>query len=117
MPAFSSSAFATTALPALPQATATDGTMVRLLLSLSGGSMAHFTLAAGVTTKAVAHRTVEEIWYVLSGSGELWRRQGEHEEVVALAPGVCVTIPLGAAFQFRCAAGAELSFVAITSGL
>jgi mannose-6-phosphate isomerase-like protein (cupin superfamily) len=80
---------------------APDGSDVRVLLSLAGGSMAHFELAAGQTSKAVTHRTVEEIWIFVSGRGEMWRRQGEREEVVPVERGVCLTIPLGTHFQFR----------------
>ena len=47
-------------LPADPQAIAPDGTRVRLLPTLPGGSLAHFTLAAGATSLAVQHRNVEE---------------------------------------------------------
>ena len=49
-------------------ATAPDGTAVRLLLSLAGGSMAHFELPAGGVSHAVMHRTVEEIWFVVGGA-------------------------------------------------
>jgi mannose-6-phosphate isomerase-like protein (cupin superfamily) len=63
--------------------------------------MAHFQLAAGAVTKAVAHRTVEELWYVVSGRGEMWRKQGDREEVVSLTPGLCLSIPLDTHFQFR----------------
>lgn len=74
---------------------------MRVLLGLAGGDMAHFSFAPGQTSRAVVHRTVEEIWYVVAGSGELWRKQGEREEVVALEPGVCATLPLGTHFQLR----------------
>jgi mannose-6-phosphate isomerase-like protein (cupin superfamily) len=63
--------------------------------------MAHFELAPGQTSVAVAHRTIEEIWYFLSGRGEYWRKLGGEEEVVPVEPGVCLTIPVGAHFQFR----------------
>ena len=53
--------FATKRLPAERDVVAPDGGDVRVLLALRGGSMAHFTLAAGETSRAVAHRTVEEI--------------------------------------------------------
>jgi len=33
--------------------------------------MAHFHLPAGQVSRAVRHRTVEEIWFVLSGRGEM----------------------------------------------
>jgi len=106
-------------LPARPDAVAPDGSDVRVLLALEGGSMAHFQLAPGQTSAAVAHRTVEEIWFVLSGRGEMWRKRGEVEEVVLLEAGICLTIPQGTRFQFRCLDGgrdenAPLAAVAIT---
>ena len=106
--------FATRTLPAEPDATAPDGTAVRLLTHLSGGSLAHFTLAAGAVSHAVAHRTVEEHWYVVAGRGSLWRRAEGVESVEALAPGVAATIPLGTAFQFRATQDGPLAFVAVT---
>ena len=76
--------------------------------------MAHFELLPGHTSSAVTHRTVEEIWFFLSGRGEMWRQQGEHEETVALAPGLCLTIPLGTRFQFRATGSEALAAVAVT---
>jgi mannose-6-phosphate isomerase-like protein (cupin superfamily) len=76
--------------------------------------MAHFELAPGRTSIAVTHRTVEEIWFFLSGSGEMWRRQGEREEIVPVERGVCVTIPLGTHFQFRATGTEPLAAVAVT---
>ena len=103
----------TKVLGAAPDAYAPDGSEVRLLAALKGGSFAHFTLGAGGVSAPVAHRTVEEIWYVVAGGGEVWRRFGEEECVTSVKPGVALTIPLGTHFQFR--AGAEgLSFVAVT---
>lgn len=101
-------------LGARPDATAPDGTLVRLLPALAGGSLAHFELPAGAVSHAVAHRTVEEIWYFLSGRGEMWRRSAAQESVVAVEAGVALTIPLGTAFQFRATGEAPLTFLAIT---
>src|SRR5262245_18839388 len=95
------SPFSTKQLPVAPDAIAPDRSDVRILLGLAGGGMAHFELAPGNTSQAVAHRTFEEIWFFLGGLGEMWRKQGEREEVVAVAAGVCLTIPLGTHFQFR----------------
>jgi mannose-6-phosphate isomerase-like protein (cupin superfamily) len=106
--------FATAALPVDPHATAPDGTAVRLLHALDGGSVAHFELPAGAVSHAVTHRTVEEIWYVVAGRGRLWRKAGADERVEALAPGTSVTIPLGTAFQFRAEADGPFAFVAVT---
>ena len=76
--------------------------------------MAHFTLGPGKTSAAVAHRTVEEVWYILSGTGELWRRQDGREEITALEPGLALTIPLGTGFQFRNMGAEPLTFVLVT---
>lgn len=107
-------AFEAKALGDAPDAVAPDGTAVRLLATLAGGSFAHFELPAGAVSYAIVHRTVEEIWYFVAGRGELWRRSGEREEIVAVGPGVSATIPLGTRFQFRAAADAPLAFVAVT---
>jgi mannose-6-phosphate isomerase-like protein (cupin superfamily) len=114
MPATAAEPFETKTLGAAPDATAPDGTGVRLLLSLRGGSMAHFELPAGAVSHAVTHRTVEEIWFVVTGRGSIWRRQDDLERIEALGPGASLTIPLGTEFQFRAEAGAPLTFVAIT---
>jgi mannose-6-phosphate isomerase-like protein (cupin superfamily) len=106
--------FETLSLAAAPLVKAPDGSDVRPLLSLAGGSLAHFELAAGKTSIAVAHRTVEEIWFVIGGRGEMWRKRAEQEEVVTLAPGVSLTIPVGTEFQFRSFGSEPLTMVAIT---
>jgi mannose-6-phosphate isomerase-like protein (cupin superfamily) len=93
---------------------APDGSEVRILLSLAGGSMAHFQLPAGRVSRAVRHRTVEEIWYVLSGQGEMWRSAGGQQQIVTLTPGTGLTIPAGVDFQFRSQPAEALAAVAIT---
>src|SRR5438270_1462394 len=107
-------AFATKRLPGSPDVVAPDGSDVRILLRLDRGGMAQFELAAGQVSRAVAHRTVEEIWYVLHGTGEMWRRQDDQQELVRLEPGTCVSIPVGTHFQFRAAGDGPLAAVAIT---
>jgi mannose-6-phosphate isomerase-like protein (cupin superfamily) len=62
----------------------------------------------------VAHRTVEELWYFLGGSGEMWRRLDGEEAVVALEAGVSVSIPVGAGFQFRSLGPAPLQAICVT---
>jgi mannose-6-phosphate isomerase-like protein (cupin superfamily) len=106
--------FSTAHLPTEADVVAPDGSDVRILLALGGGSMAHFELASGKTSLAVQHRTVEEIWFFLRGTGEMWRRQGSREETVTVKSGVCLTIPLGTAFQFRSLGGEPLTAVAVT---
>src|SRR5713226_9480457 len=106
--------FSTKSLPVARDIVAPDRSDVRILLCLAGGGMAHFELAPGQTSIAVAHRTVEEIWFFLSGRGEMWRAQRGREEVIAVERGVCITIPLGTYFQFRSLGGEPLTAVAVT---
>ena len=107
-------AFEDMALPAQPTVMAPDGSEVRVLLSRPGGSMAHFRLPPGATSHAVSHRTVEEIWYVVAGQGQMWRRQGDAESVIDLSAGICLTLPVGTHFQFKASADGALEAVAIT---
>ena len=95
------SEFLTKRLPVARDAVAPDGSDVRILLGLDHGGIAHFELAPGETSVAVAHHTIEEIWYFLSGRGEMWRKLGDQKEVVPVDPGTCITIPVGTHFQFR----------------
>jgi mannose-6-phosphate isomerase-like protein (cupin superfamily) len=104
----------TSRLPAQPTTSAPDGSDVRVLLAVAGGSAAHFELGPGQTSVAVVHRTVEEIWYVLKGRGEMWRQRGDDAEVVDLAPDTCLTIPIGTKFQFRAFGYEALSAVGTT---
>jgi mannose-6-phosphate isomerase-like protein (cupin superfamily) len=101
-------------LPVEREIVAPDGSDVRALLSLQGGGMAYFELPAGETSTAVTHKTVEEIWFFLSGRGEMWRRQESYEEVTIVEAGVCLTIPLGTHFQFRSFGPGPLAAVAVT---
>lgn len=108
------STFETKELPRERDAVAPDGSDVRILLGLKGGGMAHFSLAPGATSRAVTHRTVEEIWFFVSGQGEMWRKQDTNEQVVEVYPGVCLSIPLGTSFQFRCTGKDTLEAIGIT---
>ena len=93
---------------------APDGSEVRFLLTMRRGGLNHFTLPAHSTSSAVAHKTVEEIWYFLSGEGQFWRKEGDHEEIVDVGPGVSLDIPTGTHFQFRNTGEGPLCFVIAT---
>jgi mannose-6-phosphate isomerase-like protein (cupin superfamily) len=93
---------------------APDGSEVKILASTARGSMAHFTLPKGQVSQAVAHRTVEEIWYIISGKGEMWRKSESEETIVLLTAGLSLTIPTGTHFQFRNTGEAPLQAVAVT---
>jgi mannose-6-phosphate isomerase-like protein (cupin superfamily) len=107
----------TQSLASAPLVTAPDGSLVRPLCRLTGlASFAHFQLEPGETARAVSHATVQEIWYIVGGRGLMWRQQEGHAPVMAeLRPGVCLTIPLRTAFQFRADdTGEPLTVVAVT---
>jgi mannose-6-phosphate isomerase-like protein (cupin superfamily) len=105
---------ATRRLSETPNVMAPDGSEVRLLAATGRGSMAHFRLAAGATSKAVRHRSVEELWFFTGGKGLMWRQLGEDEATVAVAAGISISIPVGAAFQFRATGDSPLDAVAVT---
>ncbi len=106
--------FASKQLPKDYDVLAPDGSEVRILAATERGSMAHFRLNPGEVSKAVAHRTVEEVWYILAGQGRIWRKLGGEEEVTQLRPGTSLTIPAGTSFQFSCDETSPLEAVAVT---
>ena len=93
---------------------APDGSDVRVLLRLGRGSMAHFELAHGRVSRAVAHRAVDELWYILGRPWPMWRRQGDRQQTVPLRPGTCLSIPAGTHFQFRADGDGPLTAVGVT---
>jgi mannose-6-phosphate isomerase-like protein (cupin superfamily) len=97
-----------------PEAIAPDTSEIRLLASGTRGSMAHGTLPPGGVSLAIRHRNVEEVWFVLSGRGQVWRKLGDQEEVVDAGPGTSLSIPPGTHFQFRTAGDEPFQFIMCT---
>jgi mannose-6-phosphate isomerase-like protein (cupin superfamily) len=94
---------------------APDGSEVRPLLVGPGASVAHFRLPAGETSAPCRHRTIDEVWFVIAGSGEFWRRSPEGvEEVVPVTAGTGLLVAAGVAFQVRANAGGPLDAVGVT---
>jgi mannose-6-phosphate isomerase-like protein (cupin superfamily) len=106
--------FETRRISGMPDAIAPDGSEVRVLCGLSRGGMAVFSLPPKAVSKAVAHRTVEEIWYVVAGRGRMWRKLGGQEETIELSAGVSLSIPTGTHFQFRCDGPEALTILGAT---
>ena len=96
-------------------ALAPDGSEIRLLHSLDGASVVHCRLPVGAFTIPVRHRTVEEVWYFLAGAGQVWRKQGDREQVLDVSPGLSLTIPLDTDFQFRNTGEIPLEFIITTT--
>lgn len=93
---------------------APDGSEVRILVTGERGSMAHFTLLPGQVSQAVAHHTVEELWFIMSGHGQMWRKSGDVETTVTLSAGLSLSIPVGTHFQFRNTGSEPLKAVGVT---
>ena len=94
---------------------APDGSQIRLLHSLAGASVVHCSLPVGAVTIPVRHRTVEEVWFFLAGAGQVWRKQGDREQVLDVSPCLSLTIPLGTDFQFRNTGEIPLEFIITTT--
>ena len=97
-----------------PEVVAPDGSAVRVLVRTSGGSMARFSLPPFAVSRAVVHRTVDEVWYFLAGSGRMWLRAGDRAAIIDVAAGLSVAIPAGTAFQFRSDSAEPLQAVGVT---
>jgi mannose-6-phosphate isomerase-like protein (cupin superfamily) len=108
------SSFVTKQLGEAYDVLAPDTSEIRLLVSTTRGSLVHGTLPPGQVSLAITHRTVEEVWYVIAGRGQVWRKRDDHELVVDVEPGTALTIPIGAHFQFRTTGPESLRFVMCT---
>lgn len=90
------------------------GAEVRLLMNNAMAGLAHCTLGNGKISKAVRHKTVSEFWHVISGSGEIWRKQDTKESITKLETGITIDIPLGTDFQYRSTNHSDLVFICFT---
>ncbi len=93
---------------------APDGSEIRLLHELGKGGLSECTLPENSVSAAICHRSIEEIWLFVQGTGRLWRNQNGKEEITKVLPGVSVTIPKGTHFQFRNDDTKPLKFVIST---
>ena len=105
-----------------PDTLAPDGSEIRLLLgateAATKASLVEVTLDAGQVSRPVRHRSVEELWYVLEGSGRVWRCPPDQDaagvEPVEVGPGDALVISTGWSFQFT-AGESALTFLCFTS--
>jgi mannose-6-phosphate isomerase-like protein (cupin superfamily) len=88
---------------------------VRVPLLKKGGLLVHCTLLPNNTSLAHYHKTIQEVWYFVQGKGQVWRKQGDVEQIVDVEPGTTLTIPTKAHFQFRNTSHDEsLCFLVVT---
>lgn len=100
--------------PSSADARSPAGAEIRHLIEAETGNMIHSTVPAGQVNRATVHATVSELWHVLSGEGQIWRRDGRSEETTVLSAGVSIDIPVGTAFQYRCTSADPLQFLCIS---
>ena len=93
---------------------APDGSQIRELVAVVQGSMVHCTLPRDAVSMAVVHATVDEVWYCLAGTGQVWRRCEGAESVLDVEAGIALTIECGTHFQFRNTGDEDLCFVIVT---
>lgn len=104
----------TRAFPSTPDGRSPAGAEIRFLIEGQTGNMIHSTVAPGQVNRATVHATVSEFWHVLSGEGQIWRRDDTGEETTVLETGVSIDIPVGTAFQYRCDGADPLRFLCIS---
>jgi mannose-6-phosphate isomerase-like protein (cupin superfamily) len=104
----------TRAFPAAPEARSPAGAEIRYLMSGATGDMIHSTVPGGQVNRATVHATVSEFWFVLSGTGQIWRRDSTGESTTVLEAGVSIDIPVGTAFQYRATGSDPLTFICVT---
>lgn len=102
------------ALEATSADIAEDRTLNRTLVEGGCGMMVRRELAAGACTMAVRHRTVEQLWHITEGAGELWRSQDGESRFDILTAGDSVCIRPGVQFQVR-ASGARMRALVATT--
>lgn len=100
--------------PETPDARSPAGAEIRYLMEGETGNMIHSLVPPGQVNRATVHASVSEFWHILSGQGEIWRRDESGEEVTVLVAGVSIDIPVGTAFQYRCSGAKPLQFLCIS---
>ena len=93
---------------------APDGSQIRELVAVAQGSMVHCMLPQDAISMAIVHATVDEAWYCLAGTGQVWRRCEGMESVLDVEAGTALTIERGTHFQFRNTGDEALRFVIVT---
>jgi mannose-6-phosphate isomerase-like protein (cupin superfamily) len=102
--------------PDAPDVYAPDGSEIRLLAANSAGSMCEVSLPPRGVSIPVRHRTVQEMWYVIAGTGQVWRQAPDGSALtVAVSAGSALAIPLGCRFQFRNTGPDDMRFVCVTT--
>ncbi|MDL1944441.1 cupin domain-containing protein [Chloroflexi bacterium CFX2] len=93
---------------------APDGSEIFLLANGSKGSLCQCILPVGAVSEAISHKTVEELWFIIEGQGEVFRKGINKDEPVAVNSGTSLVIPSQTTFQFRNTGDVPLRFMITT---
>jgi mannose-6-phosphate isomerase-like protein (cupin superfamily) len=91
--------------------TTKDGSTIRELMRAANQTLAEATLGPGQQTRRHYHAQSEELYYLVSGEGEM-EIDGERSLV---RPGDAILIPPGAWHQITARGGSELRFLCCCS--
>jgi len=99
-----------------PDYIAPDGSKIFLLPETKRGGICLCELPPDSVSKAVCHKTVEEIWFFISGKGFVWRKPAEAENgtIEKIQKNMALTIPHGCHFQFKNTGKRSLRFLITT---
>ncbi len=106
-----------------PKKEKVKGFFVLNICKVNNASLSLCQLEQGKTTVAQRHRTVEEIWFFISGKGEIWLKQEQiekskevsKEETKIVKKNTCITIPANTHFQLRNTSDEPLIIVVTTA--
>jgi len=100
-----------------PNATAPDGAEIRVLIDRPQGatrlSISESVVKPGERTACVSHRTIEDIWYIVRGTGRFHRLlpDGSEEQTAEVAAGDALLILTGYRFWVENTGADDLVFL------
>jgi len=100
-------------LPVAADQRGVDGLSVRLLACHARAGLTHCTLGVGSISRAVRHRAVDVLWFVLAGQADVWRSVDGLEQVDRFVGGNSVHVAAGVSYQLR--AITDISLLVVTS--
>lgn len=86
---------------------------IRHLVRSPQGDLTHAVCHAGAVAPTHHLPELDEMYFVLAGSGEIWRQAAGRSAVTALRPGRWVQMPAGSRFQYRASRHSSLVFLVV----
>lgn len=104
----------TVTLAQAPTVSSIDGFDLRPLVSAETASMAHLRLPSSSISGACHHGAFDELWYVMTGTAQLWMRTCGRQRIHHLREGSSIHIPPDTDFQLSVEFGAAFTAITIT---